>query len=40
MINKYGEATLITLDATHNQPVKLDRFWLEEKIEYYQSKLK
>jgi len=35
MIAKYGQEVLDELEALHNKPMKLDRFWLEEMIEKY-----
>lgn len=40
MILKYGQEVVDELERLHNQPVKLDRQWLEEKIEYYKTKTK
>lgn len=40
MIAKYGQEVVDELERLHNQPVKLDRQWLEEKIEHYKNLLK
>lgn len=38
MLAKYGQRVLDELEELHNKPVKLDRTWLEEKIEHYKNK--
>lgn len=40
MLDKYGYGEVNRLELEHNKPVKLDRQWLEEKIEHYKQKLK
>lgn len=37
MLAKYGQEVLDELEILHNQPVKLDRFWLEDRIAHYKS---
>jgi len=37
MLAKYGQGVLDELEELHNKPVKLDRTWLEEKIEHYKN---
>ena len=39
MRGKYGQAVMDELEELHNQPFKLDRQWLEERIKYYKDKL-
>ena len=39
MREKYGQGVMDELEALHNQPFKLDRQWLEDKIRYYKDKL-
>lgn len=40
MIAKYGQEVVDELERLHNQPFKLDRQWLEEKIKHYQNLIK
>ena len=40
MIAKYGQGVVDELEELHRKPVKLDRQWMEEKIEYYDNKKK
>ena len=39
MLAKYGEGVLQELEELHNQPIKLERAWLEQKIQIYKDKL-
>lgn len=39
ILAKYGQKTLDELEELHNKPVKLDRQWLEERIEHYKELL-
>ena len=39
MLARYGQEVLDELETLHNQPFKLDRQWLEEKIKHYKEKL-
>lgn len=39
MIEKWGQQVVDELEALHNKPFKLDREWLEEKIEYYKNQI-
>ena len=39
MLAKYGQKVLDELEELHNKPFKMDRGWLEEKIEYYKERL-
>lgn len=38
ILDKYGYCELNRLELLKNQPIKLDRQWLEEKIEHYKNK--
>lgn len=37
MISKWGQEVVDELERLHNQPFKLDRQWLEDKIKHYQN---
>lgn len=40
ILAKYGQEVLDELETLHNQPFKLDRFWLESQITKYKNLIK
>lgn len=40
MLDKYGYGEINRLELLHNKPVKLERQWLEERIEHYKNLIK